>query len=231
MSCIGRVTQHRVAPRRMPTGAQASALCTIACRGPSGTSACTACPTCLSLQRRLTQKVSEIRCLHTSQIPGVSHAPDQVLRTKGPQMRNYVLALWRADVSQRLSLDQATTNLRPRLVPYARAAWKFLNAVGFINWGLAGPVKERCAKPAKKARIIVVGAGLAGVPPVTGRAKTLELAVPSRPGMQGSLRLALGLQVCLCAAPSTGCAKQAKKVQVVVVDAGVAGVSLCCTFN
>ena len=83
-------------------------------------------------------------------------------------MRNYVLALWRADVSLRLSLDQATTNLRPRLVPYARAAWKFLNAVGFINWGLAAPVKERFAKPAKKARVIVVGAGLAGEWLLTG---------------------------------------------------------------
>ena len=79
------------------------------------------------------------------------------------QMRNYVLALWRADVSQRLPLDQATGNLRPGLVPYARAAWKFLNALGFINWGLGAPMKERFAKqPVKKARIIVVGAGLAG---------------------------------------------------------------------
>ena len=47
-------------------------------------------------------------------------------------------------------------------MPYARAAWKFLNRAGFINFGTSHSVQERVDKPADKGRIIVVGAGLAG---------------------------------------------------------------------
>ena len=59
---------------------------------------------------------------------------------------------------------QASAGLKPAHAAYARAAWKFLNAVGHINWGASAAVQERVDAPAKKARVIVVGAGLAGGP-------------------------------------------------------------------
>ena len=57
---------------------------------------------------------------------------------------------------------QATAGLKGTHTPYARAAWKFLSAVGFINWGSSASMQDRVDEPAKKGKVIVVGAGLAG---------------------------------------------------------------------
>lgn len=42
-------------------------------------------------------------------------------------------------------------------------AWRFLNAAGYINFGVGEGILRRAARlPANKGSVIVVGAGLAG---------------------------------------------------------------------
>lgn len=56
--------------------------------------------------------------------------------------------------------------VRPEMRKYAKVAWTFLNAAGYINFGVAPAMSERIFKtPAKRGTIIVIGAGLAGVRP------------------------------------------------------------------
>ena len=46
---------------------------------------------------------------------------------------------------------------------YARVAWTFLNALGYINFGVAPAIAKRAlAAPQERGSVIVVGAGLAG---------------------------------------------------------------------
>ena len=90
------------------------------------------------------------------------------------QARNLLLYLWRSDVSQHLSLQDACSHalLPPTLRPYAHIAWHFLNARGYINFGLAPAILEQtrrvlqpvdAAEGGTKACVVVVGAGLAGL--------------------------------------------------------------------
>lgn len=55
--------------------------------------------------------------------------------------------------------------MRPEMRKYARVAWTFLNAAGYINFGVAPAMSERIfKKPPARETIIVIGAGLAGAP-------------------------------------------------------------------
>ena len=47
------------------------------------------------------------------------------------------------------------------LMPYISVAWRFLNAAGYINFGVASELAQP-DRGQSKGRIIVVGAGLAG---------------------------------------------------------------------
>jgi hypothetical protein len=92
------------------------------------------------------------------------------------QARNLVLYIWRSDVKAYLSCSSACSNptIPMLLRPYARIAWHFLNARGFINFGVAPAVLaetrkvlECCegAEPAScpKGSVVILGAGLAGL--------------------------------------------------------------------
>lgn len=48
---------------------------------------------------------------------------------------------------------------------YARGAWRFLNSLGYINFGVSPELMRRSlAATSTNGHVIVVGAGLAGVP-------------------------------------------------------------------
>ena len=83
------------------------------------------------------------------------------------QVRNHVLARWRADVTRYLSLEDAGTQIRRQHQALVEAAWRFLNLYGWINWGVAPalmrePGSSTDADGADKPAVVIVGAGLAG---------------------------------------------------------------------
>ncbi len=80
------------------------------------------------------------------------------------QVRNYVLFLWREDVSQYLTEEEAASSVSSRHRKYVSAAWRFLNSAGHINFGVGEGLLRRAAElPASNGTVVVVGAGLAGV--------------------------------------------------------------------
>lgn len=89
------------------------------------------------------------------------------------QARNLLLYVWRSDISQFLSLQDACSHalLPPTLRPYGHIAWHFLNARGYINFGVSPAVLQhtrRLLQPgegaaATRGSVVVVGAGLAGL--------------------------------------------------------------------
>ena len=81
-----------------------------------------------------------------------------------PQVRNHVLAFWRRDVSQYLTEAAAATGIHGRHRGYVSTAWRFLNAGGYINFGVGEGILRRAASVTpNKGSVIVIGAGLAGV--------------------------------------------------------------------
>lgn len=79
------------------------------------------------------------------------------------QVRNHVVTRWRADVSRHLSLDDAQSGVLTELRHYAKAAWVFLNAAGYINFGVSPAIAKRTLGGGQeRGSVIVVGAGLAG---------------------------------------------------------------------
>jgi hypothetical protein len=78
--------------------------------------------------------------------------------------RNAVLALWRADVSRPLPERAALAAAPPRFRAYALAGWRFLHAMGFINFGVAPAIEAAArAMPDTAGTAVVVGAGVAGL--------------------------------------------------------------------
>lgn len=75
-----------------------------------------------------------------------------------------MLAAWRKDVSQYLTEEAAAAGIHGRHKGYVSIAWRFLNAGGYINFGVGEGILRRVAGvKANKGCVIVVGAGLAGV--------------------------------------------------------------------
>jgi monoamine oxidase len=83
--------------------------------------------------------------------------------------RNAVLSQWRSNVSQLLTEQQALDAVagEPELEPYALAAYRFLNARGYINYGVSDAVLARAKKYDRsgkyKGTVVVIGAGCAGL--------------------------------------------------------------------
>ena len=59
--------------------------------------------------------------------------------------RNRVLGLWRRDVRRALPLASALEGTTQRGAPLVAAAWRFLDAHGFINFGIDGAVRGASA--------------------------------------------------------------------------------------
>ncbi|KAK9814743.1 hypothetical protein WJX72_010741 [[Myrmecia] bisecta] len=80
------------------------------------------------------------------------------------RIRNWVLSRWREDVSRYLPEEEAQDGVPHKHREYALAAWRFLNAAGYINFGIAPHLLERAEQtPQDRGTVIVVGAGLSGM--------------------------------------------------------------------
>lgn len=78
--------------------------------------------------------------------------------------RNAVLCAWRADVGRRLSEGEAVAAAAPADRPYALAAFRFLHAHGYINFGVSRAQHAHLAAARQDAgSVIVIGAGCAGL--------------------------------------------------------------------
>lgn len=80
-------------------------------------------------------------------------------------VRNVVLNMYRGDVGQYLEKMSAITAFdTSEERAYALAAWTFLDAMGYINFGVSEVVHHKVAtEPATKGSILVVGAGCSGL--------------------------------------------------------------------
>lgn len=90
--------------------------------------------------------------------------PPGASETDYVRTRNAVLCAWRADVSRRLSEAEALAAVPPADQPYALAAHRFLDRMGYINFGVA-PAQQAhlVAAPQAAGSVVVVGAGCAGL--------------------------------------------------------------------
>ena len=86
-------------------------------------------------------------------------------RAKYAHVRNVILNMYRGDVGQYLEKMSAITIFETaEQRAYALAAWTFLNAMGYINFGVSEAVHHKVAtEPANKGSVIVVGAGCSGL--------------------------------------------------------------------
>lgn len=81
------------------------------------------------------------------------------------QIRNHILAKWRADVSRWLTEEEAAAKIMSKYRHLVSAAWRFLTTHGYINFGIAPEITEQALKADDtKGSVIIVGAGLAGEP-------------------------------------------------------------------
>jgi len=86
-------------------------------------------------------------------------------RAKYAHVRNVILNMYRGDVGQYLEKMSAITIFETaEQRAYALAAWTFLNAMGYINFGVSEAVHHKVAtEPANKGSVIVLGAGCSGL--------------------------------------------------------------------
>lgn len=77
------------------------------------------------------------------------------------QVRNHILARWRADPTQYLSEEDAASKILPKHRHLVLTAWRFLDHHGYINWGVAPAIMGRPAQEHDET-VVVIGAGLAG---------------------------------------------------------------------
>ncbi|KAL5705217.1 Lysine-specific histone demethylase 1 1 [Ranunculus cassubicifolius] len=82
-------------------------------------------------------------------------------------VRNHILARWRSNVSTWMTRDHALESIRSEHRGLVNAAYTFLSEHGYINFGLAPPIKEACLNVVngggEKGSVIIVGAGIAGL--------------------------------------------------------------------
>ncbi|KAF5197914.1 Lysine-specific histone demethylase 1-like protein [Thalictrum thalictroides] len=81
-------------------------------------------------------------------------------------VRNHILARWRSNVSTWLTRDHAYESIRSEHRGLVNVAYSFLLEHGYINFGLAEPIKDVCLSNGdggEKGNVIIVGAGLAGL--------------------------------------------------------------------
>ncbi|XP_057736325.1 lysine-specific histone demethylase 1 homolog 1 [Arachis stenosperma] len=81
-------------------------------------------------------------------------------------VRNHILARWRSNVDVWLTRDRALQSIRSEHKGLVDSAYRFLLEHGYINFGIAPPIKEVKLKPFddfERGTVIVIGAGFAGL--------------------------------------------------------------------
>lgn len=78
-------------------------------------------------------------------------------------VRNHILAFWRENVNVWLEQETVMENIRVAHSHLVASAYRFLLNHGYINFGVAPAIKGRLPAERKKAKVVIVGAGLAGL--------------------------------------------------------------------
>ncbi|KAH7427187.1 hypothetical protein KP509_10G033500 [Ceratopteris richardii] len=79
------------------------------------------------------------------------------------EVRNHILARWRENVHLWLDKSQVMESIRSQHKVLVDAAYKFLSAYGYINFGVAPAIKVVIPEEPTKSTVIIIGAGLAGL--------------------------------------------------------------------
>eukprot|EP00878_Enallax_costatus_P040532 GHUV01046838.1.p1 GENE.GHUV01046838.1~~GHUV01046838.1.p1 ORF type:complete len:211 (+),score=38.35 GHUV01046838.1:192-824(+) len=77
------------------------------------------------------------------------------------QVRNHIVARWRADPTQYLSEQEAASKILPKHRHLVLTAWQYLDHHGHINWGVAPAIMGQPAEE-RDETVLIIGAGLAG---------------------------------------------------------------------
>ncbi|CAH9118970.1 unnamed protein product [Cuscuta europaea] len=78
-------------------------------------------------------------------------------------IRNHIIAKWRENVSTWLTKEMFTDIIPKQCTTLLDSAYNYLVSRGFINFGVTPAIKERMDTDPDKPRVIVIGAGMAGL--------------------------------------------------------------------
>lgn len=78
-------------------------------------------------------------------------------------VRNHILAKWRENVSCWLTMATVMDSIQGQFLHVANVAYNYLSTFGYINFGVAPVINSHIPDEATHARVIVIGAGLAGL--------------------------------------------------------------------
>ncbi|XP_047153769.1 protein FLOWERING LOCUS D isoform X4 [Vigna umbellata] len=78
-------------------------------------------------------------------------------------IRNHIIAKWRENVSNWVSKKTFLDYIPQHYHALLDSAYNYLVSHGYINFGVASPIKEKIPSEASKPSVIIVGAGLAGL--------------------------------------------------------------------
>ncbi|KAJ8542295.1 hypothetical protein K7X08_017161 [Anisodus acutangulus] len=78
-------------------------------------------------------------------------------------IRNHIIAKWRENVSNWVTIDMFVDVIPERFSGLLDSAYNYLLYYGYINFGVASPIKDRIPAEPSKGRVIIIGAGLAGL--------------------------------------------------------------------
>ncbi|KAG6556525.1 hypothetical protein Mapa_001851 [Marchantia paleacea] len=78
-------------------------------------------------------------------------------------IRNHILAKWRENVSCWLTMNTVMDCIQSQFLHVANVAYNYLSTFGYINFGVAPVIKSHIPDEATEARVIIIGAGLAGL--------------------------------------------------------------------
>ncbi|KAL4621530.1 hypothetical protein ACB092_06G235000 [Castanea dentata] len=78
-------------------------------------------------------------------------------------IRNHIIAKWRENVLNWITKEMFIDEIPKHGHTLLDSAYNYLVSHGYINFGVAPAIKEKCPAEPSKANVIVIGAGLAGL--------------------------------------------------------------------
>lgn len=78
-------------------------------------------------------------------------------------IRNHILTKWRENVCNWLTKEIFINSIPSHCSSLLDSAYNFLISHGYINFGVAPPIKEKIPSTPNKQNVIIIGAGLAGL--------------------------------------------------------------------
>eukprot|EP00252_Welwitschia_mirabilis_P017874 TRINITY_DN3980_c0_g1_i1.p1 TRINITY_DN3980_c0_g1~~TRINITY_DN3980_c0_g1_i1.p1 ORF type:complete len:751 (-),score=160.25 TRINITY_DN3980_c0_g1_i1:386-2638(-) len=84
-------------------------------------------------------------------------------RLKYVEVRNHIIARWRENVHDWLSRSEVMESIKKEHRNIVDAAYDFLLAHGYINFGVAPAIRAQIPLEATKANVVIIGAGFSGL--------------------------------------------------------------------